>query len=161
MFIPGMNEHLKLLSGPQPLMLGATDGLAILGEATSVFAYIDSYFKRWGCDVAQLPTPAMRMQVYELVRDSTIAEMFGSPGAELDALCLTQSQIIRFVKDFPDWLRQEGHGTFFLIRAGEKHFAAPVFLFHDGRLGVHLRPYSLARRFRAGKRHRLVLPERQ
>ena len=66
-----MNDRLELISGEEPLVLDSDDGQETLSQATDVFRYIDSNFKRWHCDVAAPATNKNAVQVYEMVRDST------------------------------------------------------------------------------------------
>ena len=60
-------------------------------------------------------------------------------------------------KDYPNWLKKGGNGSFFLFKIGNECFVAAVYFFSDGRLGVRLRRLTLERVFRAQKRHRLVV----
>ena len=152
-----MNERLELISGEESLTLDSDDGQETLSQATDVFRYIDSNFKRWRCDMAAPATEKTVVRVYEMVRDSTFEELFGGFGMTLDALTLTQSQIKQFVKHYGDWLKKDGNGTFFLFKAGNEFFVAAAYFFSDGRLGVRVRRLSLERVFRARKRHRLVV----
>ena len=75
----------------------------------------------------------------------------------LDRLILTQSQIKQFVKRYPDWLKKDGNGTFFLFKVGNEFFVAAVYFFSDGRLGVRVRRLTLERVFRRQKGHRLMV----
>jgi hypothetical protein len=63
------------------------------------------------------------------------------------------------VKQYPDWLKKGGNGTFFLFKVGSEFFVVAVYLFSDDRLGVRVRRLSLDRIFLAKKRHRLVVPQ--
>lgn len=155
-----MNGRLTLISGKEPLVLGPADGQETLARATDVFKYIDSNFEHWSCDVAGPATKETPVQVFEMVRDSTFQEMFGGFGVPLDRLALTQAQIKKFVKRYPDSLKKGGNGTFFLFKAGNEFFAAAVYLFRDSRLGVRVRRLTLERAFRAQKRHRIVVKSR-
>jgi hypothetical protein len=154
-----MNKCLRLISGREQLILGQTDGNDTLARATDVFSYIDSNFKNWACDVERQATEQAPVQVYEMVENVTLHEMFGGFGVEADRLSLTQAQIKQFVKRYPDWLKKGGNGTFFLFKVGSEFFVAAVYFFSDGRLGVRVRRFSLDRIFLAKKRHRLVVPQ--
>jgi hypothetical protein len=153
-----MNKRLRLISGREQLILGPTGGNDTLPRATDVFSYIDSNFKNWACDVEEEGTEATAVQVYEIVENVTLHEMFAGFDAEADHLSLTQAQIKQFVKRYPDWLKKGGNGTFFLFKVGSEFFVAVVYFFSDGRLGVRARRFSLDRIFLAEKRHRLVIP---
>ena len=152
-----MNERLRLLSGSQPVLLDPTNGDETLGEATDVFRYVDSDFKRESCKITGPPTKETAVHVYEMVRDSTLKELFGGFGLELDSLALTQAQIKQFATRQRDWLKKGGNGTFFLCRGSAELFVAAVYLFTDGRLGIRARDLNLERVFRAQKGHRVVV----
>jgi hypothetical protein len=153
-----MNKRLRLISGREQLILGRTDGKDTLARATDVFSYIDSNFKNWACDVVGQGTEETPVQVYEMVENITLHEMFDGFEVEADHLSLTQAQIKEFVKRYPDWLKKGGNGTFFLFKVESEFFVAAVYFFSDGRLGVRARRFSLDRIFLAKKRHRLVVP---
>lgn len=154
-----MNEHLKFISGNESLVIEPRGGKETITQAFGVFGYIDSNFKQWGCDVPGPPTRETPVRVYEMARDGVFAELFGDFGMEAHCLALTQAQIAQFVKRHPHWLKTNGNGTFFLFKAGHEFFIAVVYLFSDGRIGVRARRFSLERIFRAGKKHRLVVPQ--
>jgi hypothetical protein len=138
-------------------VLRPTDGQETLTQATEVFRYIDRNFEHWNCNTAGLPTKETVVQVYEMVRDSTLQEMFGSFGIPIDFLALTQAQIKQFARFYPNWLKRGGNGTFFLFKVGSEFFVSAVYFFSDGRIGVRVRGLILERVFRAQKRHRLVV----
>jgi hypothetical protein len=155
--LPGMSDRLRGISQNESLMLAPTDGLETLARATELFRYIDSNFVSWNCDAPAPPTETTPVQVYELIKDSTFAEMFASFELAFDRLTLTQAQIKQFAQRYPEWLKQGGNGTFFLFKVDRRFFVAAVYLFSDCRLGVRVRHLALERTLRAQKRHRLVL----
>jgi hypothetical protein len=155
-----MNDRLRLLSRNEPLVLRPTDGQETLAQATEVFRYLDRNFEYWNCNTAGLPTKETVVQVYEMVRDRTLQEMFGSFGIPIEFLTLTQAQIKQFARLYPDWLKRGGNGTFFLFKVGSEFFVSAVYFFWDGRIGVRVRSLTLERVFRAEKRHRLVVTSR-
>jgi hypothetical protein len=152
-----MNERLRLLSGNEPLVLDPTGGQETLGQAVDIFGYIDRNFDRWNCNVFEPPTQETPVQVYEMVRNSTFQEMFGGFGLPVESLALTQAQIKQFAKQYGDWLKKGGNGTFFLFKAGKEFFVAALYFFSDDRLGVRVRGLTLERTFRAQKCHRVVV----
>ena len=153
------NVRLKLISMNEPLTIGPSDGRETIAQATGLFSYIDSNFKRWGCDAPGFPTDETQTCVYEMAQDGTFMELFGDTRKDADGLALTQSQIICFVRRHPHWLKPGGNGTFFLFKSGHEFFVAAVYLFSDGRMGVRVRRFALERIFRAGRHHRLVVPQ--
>ena len=138
-------------------MLDPTDGSETLGEATDVFRYIDRGFKRENCNLTGLPTPETPVRVYEMLRDSTLQDLFGGFGLAPDSLALTQAQIKQFAIRQRDWLKKGGNGTFFLFPIASDFHVAAVYFFADGRLGLRARDLSLERVLRACKGHRLVV----
>lgn len=157
---PKSKTILRLISEEEHLVIGATDGTEIIADATDTFpGWIDSDFRAYGADEASGPTVETPVAVYEMVKDATFAQMFGSLGADTQKLCLTQSQIIGFVKAHRDWLRTDGYATFFLVRSKGKFFVASVSFVDGGRLGVYVRRFEGDRAWSAVYRHRLVVPQ--
>lgn len=151
-----MNDRLRLLSGNAPVMLDPTDGRETLDQAIDLFRFIDRGFKRHR-GVIGPPTQKTPVRIYEMVKDSTLLELFGDFGIALDSLALTQGQIKQFARNQRNWLKKGGNGTFFLCRASDELFVAAVYLFADGRLGIRARDLNLGRVFRAQKGHRVVI----
>lgn len=147
---------LRLISGGETLVLDETDGIETIPTSEGVFGYIDRDFKNWCADEASGPTPKTPVAVHELARDATFSQMFGSnPGA----FCLTQSQILGFVKKYWNWLRKDGYATFFLFRSKGELFVAAVSFIDRGRLRASVSRFADDFVWRAGRRHRLVLPQ--
>ncbi|MFA6251305.1 MAG: hypothetical protein WC603_01625 [Candidatus Paceibacterota bacterium] len=133
---PEMVLFLKLLSGAETLMLDALDGTETLATAKEVFpSGIDGDFKNWGTNKSSIATKEQAVEVHELVKDGTFAQMFGSLGTDLDKWCLTQAQIKNFCKKYPNWLRKDGYVTFFLFKVEDHFFVARVRV-RSGGLGV-------------------------
>ena len=151
---------LKLISGAETLELEPTDGKETIANASKVFTWgIDGDFKRWGCDVKAKPTVATKVQVHEMIKDGTFAQIFGGLSDNLDALCLTQAQIIQFVQKHKKWLRTDGWATLFLFKVGDEFFVACVDVYSGGTLLVHVRRFSDGRVWLAGHRRRVVSPQ--
>jgi hypothetical protein len=100
----------------------------------------------------------MNVQVYEMIKDGTFEKIYGRFDNNLDTMCLTQGQIIGFVKKYRNWLRTDGYGTFFLFKVGTEFFVANVF-FGSGGLYVHVYRSSHVSVWSADDRHRFVLPQ--
>ncbi len=143
-----------------PLIIPATDGTEIILNATDVFAgFIDRDFRIWGLNETSGPTPERPVVVHEMVEDATFEQLFGSFSVDMAKLCLTQSQIIRFVKTHPEHLRTNRHATLFLFKSEGKFFVAHV-NFGDNDLlevfGVQFEDDSV---WHAEFRHRIVVPQ--
>ncbi len=156
---PEMVLYLKLLSGAETLMLDALDGKETLATAKEVFpSGIDGDFKNWGTNKAGIATKETSVDVHELVKDGTFAQMFGSLGTDLDKLCLTQAQIKNFCKKHPNWLRKDGYATFFLFKVEDQFFVADVRVNSDG-LYVYVLRFEDAYVWIAERSHRMVVPQ--
>ena len=152
-------DRLKLISGAKNLVLKPTTGERTVTSAKNVFrAYIDPDFKNWELDVEGKSTPETKVQVYELVKDGTFAQIFGGLGKNLDDLCLTQEQIIQFAETHCDWF-STNFWTFFLFKVGEKFFVAGVDLRGSGYLRVRVCRLSDDNVWHAKARRRFVLPQ--
>ncbi len=146
----------RLLPGAENLEIGPTDGTEGLDTARDVFGYIDPNFESCGIGV---PSEKMSVSVHEIFKDSTFKEIFGGINSDLNSLCLTQSQIKRFVRDHRGWLRTDGRSNFFLFRVEYRFFVAGVYLRDDGRLGVCVDPFSNNYVWRSEDRSRVVVPK--
>ena len=153
------NEFLKLISGNELLMLDATDGTEILADASDVFVYIDSDFRNWNADEKGPATDAAPVRVYEMIRDGTHAQMFGSLSSDVRKQCLTQAQIKGFIKKYRKWLRKDGYVTLFLFESRGHFFVASVDVRSRGRLYVYVGRFENDYVWLAGYRHRLVVPQ--
>lgn len=130
-----------------------------IARAKDVFTgWIDSDFERLGTDVKSPKTEETGLAVLEMDKDGTFKELFGSISKDTDSMCLTQAQIIAFVKEHKDKLRTEGWATFFLFKVNGEVFVARVFL------GSDEGPYAVVFRFSgddvwdAEGRRRFVVP---
>jgi hypothetical protein len=133
-------KFLKLVSGNEMLIIGATDGKEIIVSANDLFtAGIDDCFRAWHADETDMPTEDTAVAVYELIDDGEFSEIFGSLPLDVGKLCLTQSQIIGFVKKYRHWLYCK---TFFLFRSNGNFFVAIVHLRSDSDICVRVRKFG-------------------
>lgn len=154
------NAFLKLISGNESLVIDSVDGKETLANAKDLFAYIDSDFKNWGADEKGSATKETPVCVYEMTKDATFAQMFGSLSSDPRKLCLTQSQIIDFVKKYRNWLRTDGYATFFLFESNNQLFVAGVGVGSGGAaLGVGVSRFENSCVWSAAYRRRLVVPQ--
>ncbi|MEK9131331.1 MAG: hypothetical protein AAB447_00280 [Patescibacteria group bacterium] len=150
----------KLLSGATVITIAATDGKKTLAKADKLFTgYLDDDFKNWGLDVEAPPTKPMNVTVHQLVKDGDFSKIFGGLSDNLDSLCLTQSQIIEFVKEHRKWLRTDGYATLFLFKVEDEFFVAYVHLYSDGTLGAHVYRFGHDYVWIAGHRRHVVVPQ--
>ncbi|MEK7531755.1 MAG: hypothetical protein AAB545_02410 [Patescibacteria group bacterium] len=157
--------YTRPISDGHELVLPPNDGTQTIAQASNVFTYIDPDFKNWGLDVTSTSTPPLSVVVREMIKDADFRTIFGEIG-DTARLCLTQGQIIDFVRFHKGWLRTDGYGTFFLFQKGDKMFVslddfyvAYVFSSSGGRLWVHVYRLLHAYVWLAGSRHRIVVPQ--
>ncbi|MFA5163382.1 MAG: hypothetical protein WC441_02520 [Patescibacteria group bacterium] len=150
---------LCLISKGETIIIDACDGSEIIYGSSDLFpSGIDNDFENWNLKEAGQATTGTAVQVYEMAKDATFSQMFGSLGGDLDKLCLTQAQIKAFCRKHANWLRQEGYGTFFLFKKGKDYFVACVRVFP---VGLVVGVFRLGGDFVWGAdcRHRVVVPQ--
>ncbi|MFH1744659.1 MAG: hypothetical protein ABH881_00645 [bacterium] len=153
-------EFLRLISTGKMLYIGPTDGSQTIAKAKNVFTSgVDPCFVSWGLDKAGKATEQIAVQIYEMAKDSTFVDIFGSLSQEIKRLCLTQSQIIRFAQDHRKWLRNDGSATFFLFEANGEFFVAYVDVYSDGELYVYVYRFEYSDVWNAEYRPRVVVPQ--
>ncbi|MFM2383724.1 MAG: hypothetical protein RIQ72_296 [Candidatus Parcubacteria bacterium] len=153
-------DRLKLISGVEMLTLDPTDGTEVIAEAGSLFnGYLDSDFRNWKTNIKGNPTEAQNVQVHEMTKDGTFEQIYGGLGTDPNALCLTQAQIIGFVKKHRKWLRTDGYSTFFLFKVADEFFVAYVYVYSDGSLHAYVRRFSDDGVCNAESRARFVVPQ--
>jgi hypothetical protein len=111
------NEFLRLVSESEPLLLEPTDGSDVLMNERDLFNYIDPNFEDWGTGEKGPATGECPVEVYEMEAEGTFAQLFGSLSTDPRLLCLTQAQILSFVKVHGLLLRSKTFGTFFLFES--------------------------------------------
>lgn len=150
---------LRLISDGQTLVLDAVDGTVTLFGAKDTFAWRDSNLEKWGTNNPGPAIPETLVEVYEMAKDATFAQIFGSLSSDLKKLCLTQHQIKNFVQKYRSWLRTEGYGTFFLFESDGEFFVADVSFSSDGTLRVFVHRFVHDDVWYAGGRPRIVVPQ--
>ena len=152
--------YVKLISGAEELGLEETDGKQTIAKAKETFpGWIDPDFKEYGTNVVSDPTKKACVEVHEMIKGGTFAQIFGGMASDLNSLRLSQPQIIQFVERHRKWLRTDGYGTLFLFKVGDKFFVARVYFHGDGRLSVDACRLSHGHVWRAEYRLRIVVPQ--
>lgn len=140
-------------------IIAPTAGTAVLADAGDVFSgFLDSDLKNWNTNVTGTDTDETGADVYEMKQDGDYRTLFGSFGIDVSLLCWQQGQIKEFCRTNRHMLRQGGYGTLFVFEANKKLFVASVFV-HDGELGLSVYRFEYGHVWRAGYRHRLVVPQ--
>jgi len=155
-------SYCRLLSKGKKVIIGATNGKATIAKAKDAFhGWIDADYVNYGTNVPGSPTKKTRVEVLELIRGGTFEQIYDSFGGNRECLCLTQSQIIRFVKSHVKWLSADGI-TFFLfkekVNIKDEFFVAYV-RWYEGRLEACVYRLSFDNVWDAERRHRVVVPQ--
>lgn len=82
----------------ETITIAPCGGSRFIGTQDAVFkGFVSPDFKGSGLNKPSSPTDATTVSVHEMIKDATIAKMFGSLGApDLNQLCLSQDQIVEF-----------------------------------------------------------------
>lgn len=126
-----------------------------LVKDSKLFNWIDSDFVNYKASEKGKKTKAQNLDVLELTGDGTFKDIFTDP----DKMVLTQEQILYFVENHKDKLRQYGYITFFLFKSYNNFFVARVYVRSRGRLDVHVSRFGFSGVWDAGYRSRVVVPQ--
>jgi len=121
---------------------------------------IDSDFKNWNLNNAGAgqATGETLMDVHEMVADGTFTQIFTAITPDLEKIVMSQHQVIRFCEKYLAWLRQEGYGTFFLIKENGEYFVVNVDV-HSVGLYACVGRLGIGDVWRGGSRLRVVAPQ--
>lgn len=161
---------LNLISGGHSLVLKALDGKRLICKSGKTFrSGIDGDFVKWGIAKPGIATPATPAQVHEMVGNGTFMDIFRSLPGTWNQKWLSQNQVIEFCETLPDWLRQNGNATFFLVKKDESkpinedkpEDNLVVVRVRVYSVGLAVRVYQLGLDFvwNAESRHRVVSPQ--
>jgi len=150
---------LRLISGGEKLMIESLDGKATIANAKGTFpSGIDSDFKNWKLNNAGQATGEVLMDVHEMTGDGTFVQIFSAITPDLEKIVMSQHQVIRFCEKYPTWLRQDGYGTFFLIKENGEYFVVNVRVLSDG-LNANVNRLADDNVWHGEFRHRVVAPQ--
>ncbi len=164
--VPKPDPILRLLYPDEIITLAVCNGKRTIWKSPKTFpVHRDPDFKNWDLNKPDAATEETQVSVYELVKDATLKVMFKSLNPNLDALCLTQDQVIDFCEKNVDKLRKQGYAMFFLIKKDDsslpeedRFFVAYVRVFSDG-LFVDVCRLEYAYVWRSSSARRLVVPQ--
>ncbi len=136
----------------QTIEIPALKGTKVIADS-KLFSWIDSNFKSWGADKKVKSTKTMKLDVCEMIEDATFAQIMSKDNL------LTQEQILYFIENHKDLLRQDYYSTFFPFKSGEEVFVARVVVGDGGGLEVGVGCFSDDFVWFAGCRRRFVVPQ--
>lgn len=108
---------LRPISEGTELKLKALDGNRLISKQGK--AFIPYFNELWEINKLGVATSETPILVHEIVGDGTFMDIFSSVPGIWAEKWLSQDQVIEFCESLPDWLFQEGYGTFFLIKKKE------------------------------------------
>ena len=110
--------HLRYLYS---LTLAPTSGAVTIAAAKDVFTeYIDSDFQNWGTNQPGAEGEAISVDVFEVIKDGTFRELFGSLGVHEFSLGLSQGQIVEYCQICLQDLLQGDYWTFLTFAVKRK-----------------------------------------
>ncbi len=132
--------YIKLASERVLLCLKATDGKEKIIEAGEFFGVIDPAFDQPAFRVDGDPTDPQCIQVREIVgQEGCLMHIITHLGIDKDLLCLTQGQIVDFVRHCYMWIMQHDGVTQFLFKADKEIVVVVIsWTAEMGKLEVHL-----------------------
>jgi hypothetical protein len=164
-------EILRLISSNCSLALRALDGSRLIYDADKTFVQcIDQDFVKWGTNNPGISTLETSIQVHEMIKKGTALDIFSALPGNWNEKWLSQNQVIEFCEVYPDWLRQNGNGTFFLIKKDEStpvniikpendFIVAGVYVYFGG-LRIGAEPLRHGNVWHGEYNYRVVSPER-
>lgn len=119
--------NLRLVLGDTALHLAACDGTKTIAQSKALFPYyLDTRFGAWGLDKPNEATDAMKLSMYEIGPEGSLKDLMDTLGVGIDALCLSQHQIVDVCDMYRDRLRQDGSKNDFIFKQYEQFFLAHV-----------------------------------
>jgi hypothetical protein len=119
---------------------------------SKIFSWIDKDFVNWGADKIGVKSKKQKLDVLEIEKDRTFRDFFS------EEQVLTQEQILYFIENCKDKLRDDGYTTFFLFKSGKDFFVARVHVYSGG-LDVYVFRFEDSRVWFADDRRRVVVPQ--
>ncbi len=118
------------------VLIPACDGTTSIATC-EVFVCYEQDFLDLDYDV---PTQRKLLKIYRCDDETTLAEICDCLAKDnLDLLCVSQSQIVSFVKQYPGLLCTGGNPNYFLIKNDDQVCTATVYKGEStGELSVHL-----------------------
>ena len=134
-----VNGFTKLISKEVEIFIDYCDGTKTIANSSKIFDLcIDGDFLKEDFNKTSKAKKRTQVNVFEVVKNSTLAQIFGSlyENCDLDKLCLTQHQVSVFCKDNKNWLRGDTYGTLFLVKMEFNYYVLHVIM-GSSRLAIH------------------------
>jgi hypothetical protein len=118
----------------EEIFIDYCDGTKTISDSKEIFDLcIDPHFNEEEMSQKSYPTRKTKINVSEVVKNSTLIQIFGllDKNHDIDKLCLTQHQISIFCRDHRNLLRGDTYGTLFLTKKGVNYYVVHVILLAD------------------------------
>lgn len=149
--------YLEPVPGFVNLTIGETDGSKTFEE--SLLFTIDADVRQWGCgNLKSKPTQETKVTVYEMVLGGTFEEIMSMFPITIESLSLTSAQIIRFVEQHRNALRDDCFGTFFPILCGSEQMIMYTMFDHVIPIPLRVKNFTSETFWNAAAKRRFVLP---
>lgn len=134
----GTSEYLKLVGGMEALALEPTTGQRSYGYLVNDSgSWVSPDFRKYGCNVPGFPTEAGNVQVYELIKQGTLEQIYGSMGRTLDEMCLSQEQIFQYNQTYRNLHAPQTYSRF-LFKVGNEFFIAQTMPMFEAGFNIYL-----------------------
>ena len=152
------DKILRLISGDEVLTIDGSDGSQV-DDGTITWHFEDGCDKE-GANEPCPPTLDVDVEVYEMVRDATFTEMFGSPSSVLRRVFFSSRNQVRiFANKHRQWLRKGGFTTLIPYKSTNGNlFVAHVRVDGHG-LNAYVDRFGYDNVWNAESCHRLVVPK--
>ena len=131
----------RLVYGGEELLIGASDGIAVIANAQDVFSGgIDETFAKRTLMDRSLASDETALSLHQVLGGHGFATIFTDINYDLDELVLSQAQIIRFCEKYSDSLAQYPGGINFLSR-DVSHYLAITVVVKTAGPAITLKPF--------------------
>ena len=103
----------QIMFDGQSFPIPASDGTRIIAVGKNI-AWLDPDFQKFKLNEPSRPTKATNVVIREVIANGTFWQIFKDINPDWRQSIMTMSQIGEFLERYPDKLRQDGLGTFFL-----------------------------------------------
>lgn len=126
-------EYLKCVSLNETIVLDATDGSETFTGVKDVFLSINPLFIDGDVDMPSKPTAAIKVKVYEIIKDGTFNNFFIDFQKNIEQTSFTEDQTVSFCKKYSQtkWFDTKGC-KIFLFKLSNKYCGGFAIKSSDG-----------------------------
>lgn len=121
------DPHAQLIYGSQNIVVGASSGMETFAAYPEEFKLRSPWYQGPIPETPPTPSDAVEVEVHEMFKSSESTEkIFRGFGVPLEKMCLTESQVVLFIKNHRNWLVKERAVNIFLLRRGKDFWTVYV-----------------------------------